>query len=1125
MQLQALDFADSDELAGFRLQRLEVLNWGTFDRQVWVIAPDGHNALLTGDIGSGKSTLVDAITTLLVPHHRIVYNKAAGVEARERTLYSYIRGEYKSEKDDLTHAAKAVALRNDNSYTVLLAHYHNQGFAQNITLAQVFWLKDGKRNPERFFIISQTPLTIVDHFSNFGEDILDLKRRLRRTNHIDVLDNFKDYSSRFRHLFGIQHEQALELFYQTVSLKSVGNLTTFVRNHMLEKYDVDSRIDELRRNFDNLNRAHEAVLKAKDQIQQLTPLVANSRRYRTVNADIQTLSQCREALESYFANHRTELLITRIDALDMNIQKLSHRLATHKQDLARLRQQQDELKTSIEDQGGRRLQSLTLEIDTLTEQRKRRQHSAAEYQDYVTRLELSPVHEAEDFYRNLKQAQTLLEQLEQAIATQKRAEIDKAVELKEIRAQHQELDHELDSLRQRRSNIPLKNLEIRTEMLGVLGLDEQDLPFIGELLQVDETAKDWQGAIERLLHNFGLSLLVPDQLYEQVSHYVNRTHLHGRLVYYRIREPVRKSLIHTPNIHSLVRKLRIKPDSSFYSWLEQQLVRRFDYSCCESLEDFRRQPRAVTRNGQIKSGGQRHEKDDRGSIHDRSRYVLGWSNEDKIKALQSKLQNLEQQGRQLAAQLQALNKQEQALNTRRDAVRDLLRIQDYQEIHWQELAKRIQVLEQERRQIEQSSDRLQTLRTQLQQVQTSITENEQRYEILGKDLGREEGRREERRKELAETQALAEQLDSEQQQLCYPRLDEFRRQVLADTTLNLNNLDKAQRELRSFIQKKLENADGRLKRVSEKLIKQMQTYKTDYPAETTEVDVSLEALDEYKSMLQALESEDLPRHEARFKQLLNEGTIQSVALFQSQLERERQQIEEKIRAINTSLGEIEYNPGTYIVLMMDKTQDPDVRDFQQELRQCLAHSLDDSELYNETKFLQVKTIIDRFNGREGLVDLDRRWTRKVTDVRNWFNFSASERWQEDNREKEFYSDSSGKSGGQKEKLAYTILASALAYQFGLEWNAVRSRSFRFVVIDEAFGKGSDESTRYGLELFKKLNLQLLIVTPLQKIHIIEDYIASVHYVHNQDGRNSILRNLTVEEYQAEKQAYQQIVGA
>ncbi len=129
---------------------------------------------------------------------------------------------------------------------------------------------------------------------------------------------------------------------------------------------------------------------------------------------------------------------------------------------------------------------------------------------------------------------------------------------------------------------------------------------------------------------------------------------------------------------------------------------------------------------------------------------------------------------------------------------------------------------------------------------------------------------------------------------------------------------------------------------------------------------------------------------------------------------------------------------------------------------------------------------------------------------------ASERWREDDTEREFYSDTAGKSGGQKEKLAYTILASALAYQFGLEWGNVRSRSFRFVVIDEAFGRGSDESTRYALELFGKLNLQLLIVTPLQKIHIIEDYINAVHFVHNEGGLNSLIRNLTVEEYREEK---------
>ena len=168
--------------------------------------------------------------------------------------------------------------------------------------------------------------------------------------------------------------------------------------------------------------------------------------------------------------------------------------------------------------------------------------------------------------------------------------------------------------------------------------------------------------------------------------------------------------------------------------------------------------------------------------------------------------------------------------------------------------------------------------------------------------------------------------------------------------------------------------------------------------------------------------------------------------------------------------------------------------------------------------MQVKTIIERFRGRSGNAEVDKRWTRKVTDVRNWFVFSASERWREDDREHEHYTDAGGKSGGQKEKLAYTVLAASLAYQFGLEWGVVRSRSFRFVVIDEAFGRGSDESARYGLELFKRMNLQLLIVTPLQKIHIIEPYVAGLGFVHSEEGRQSMLRCLSIEQYQAERQA-------
>jgi uncharacterized protein YPO0396 len=70
--------APEEQRMGYRLYRLEVWNWGTFDQKVWTLALNGENGLLTGDIGSGKSTLVDAVTTLLLQSNRIAYNKAAG---------------------------------------------------------------------------------------------------------------------------------------------------------------------------------------------------------------------------------------------------------------------------------------------------------------------------------------------------------------------------------------------------------------------------------------------------------------------------------------------------------------------------------------------------------------------------------------------------------------------------------------------------------------------------------------------------------------------------------------------------------------------------------------------------------------------------------------------------------------------------------------------------------------------------------------------------------------------------------------------------------------------------------------------------------------------------------------
>ena len=1120
MEEQLLDFAASDELAGFRLQRLEVYNWGTFDQRVWTLEPRGDNVLVTGDIGSGKSTLVDAVTTLLVPPQRVAYNKAAGAEARERTLRSYVLGFYKSERSDSGHAARPVALRDAASFSVLLGVFRNAGYDQDVSLAQVFWSRDASGPPARFYIVADAALSVAGDFAGFGDDINQLRKRLRGRGDVSgPFDSFPPYEAAFRRRFGIDNPQALELFHQTVSMKSVGNLTDFVREHMLEAFDVAPRIDALIAHFEDLNRAHEAVLRARDQIARLTPLVRDCDQHREVGEQGVYWRRCRDGLRFHFAGLKAGLLERRLALLGEGSDRLQGR--AEQQDAARRRQlgERDALKGAIAANGGDRLERLAAEIAERSAERRRRSDRADRYATLAAQLGLPAAATLEAFVTNRHSVAERLGHIDTQESELQNASVDQSVELRTLKREHELLEGELASLRERRSNIDARQIRIRAALCDALGVDEAQMPFAGELIQLRESEKAWEGVAERLLHNFGLSLLVPDGLYGQVADWVDSTHLAGRLVYYRVRLDRPAA---TPETHadSLLRKLELRPDSPFYPWLEQELARRFDYLCCDSIERFRREHLAVTRAGQIKAGGQRHEKDDRHRLDDRRRYVLGWSNEEKIRALEAQAGTLQRGMQELGAGLAELQSRLRGLDEEKSRLNQIGMFTDFEELDWQALARLIAGLEQERRDLEASSDTLKTLNARLAALETAIAGTEEALAATRGDLVRNDEKQAQARQLLDGCAQQLTQCPEEARAVLDRELAPLRAEALGEHQLSVESCDNREREMREWLQGRVDAQDKRLQRLEQAILVAMQDYRREYPLETQEVDARLEAADEYRQMLAQLRADDLPRFAARFKALLNENTIREVAGFQSMLKSERQAISERIDRINRSLSDIEYNPGRYIQLERDANQDAEIRDFQQQLRACIEGSLTGSEedQYAESKFLQVKAIIDRFRGREGTAELDRRWTRRVTDVRNWFQFAASERWLEDGSEYEHYTDSGGKSGGQKEKLAYTVLAASLAYQFGLEWGAVRSRSFRFVVIDEAFGRGSDESARYGLELFRRLHLQLLIVTPLQKIHIIEPFVASVGFVHNPAGRDSQLRNLSIEEYRAERAA-------
>lgn len=1122
--LMDLDRLQPDRLPGCRLQRLEVYNWGTFHHNVWTFTTGGRNALLTGDIGSGKSTLVDAITTLLLPANKISYNRAAGAGTRERDLKSYVEGHYKAERNETTGASRPVGLRDGRSFSVILGVFANVDFGVTVTLAQVFRTRDSGQ-PERFYGVADTDLSIATVFSDFGTDLSGLRRRLRDIG-VRLYDSFPDYGKDFRRRLGIESEQAMELFHQTVSMKAVDNLNDFVRSHMLEPFDSRDQIESLIEHFENLTRAHDAVVRAREQLLLLGPLVDLLDEFDLLDSRTSEISRQQEAVGYHFARLAKQLHGARLAELALHLEETARELDARGRELAALRDKERQLRVDIAVSGGDRLTAIDHEIGSLEAEKPKRQGRLERFSDLLSKAGLQPVNTAAQFSAVHDAAGARRVELERERADAQNRLLELQIDRRKVDEEAQEVNLELRSLQSHQSNIPSSSLALRKQLCADLGTDTGDLPFAGELIQVRTGASEWEGAAERVLHNFAMSLLVPSHHYDTVAAWVDERHLGTRLVYYRV--PANVTAAPPPERHGgqplLLDMLEIKPGCGFDAWLLTELGRRANHICVGSVAELRSAAKAVTRAGQVKDRD-RHEKDDRRHIGDRREYVLGWSNEQKIDAMLTHAGALQHRQTRLTQEVEAGKRAAAALDERLQSLASLDEYPSWEQLDWEALVNQVAALRDERNRILSASDRLAALNDEVSRVAADIETKQGDANALERQRGGRERERDTAAAALEQAEATligAPAVDPESEAAIQAVVSS----VLDGRALDIAGLVPAEQASRESLEREQTRTVQRQNAVAQRAVGSMSDFRAKYPQETADFDVSLPSAGEYRELHGRVAGDDLPRFETEFKDYLNKNTIRDVAGFAAQLNKQEQQIRERISTINRSLADIDYNDSRYITLVAEPTPNVEVREFRAELRACTDDVIgaDHGDQYSEQKFLQVKRIIDRFKGREGFADVDRSWTRKVTDVRQWFLFSASERWRDDDAEYEHYTDSAGKSGGQKEKLAYTILAASLAYQFKLDWGAARSKAFRFVVIDEAFGRGSEISTQYALTLFTRLGLQLLIVTPLQKIHVIEPYVSAVGFVDNPTGSGSRLQTLTIEEYKRRKQQHLEVIS-
>ena len=533
-------FNTSSEVAGFKLDYLEVWNWGTFDKKVYHMNLHGNNSLLTGANASGKSTLIDALLTLMVPLKRQrFYNQSSGVEKKgNRTEESYFFGNYGNQQQEGAASTTTLRLRDKGARSVLLASFCNVD-KRVVTLFQVRYYTGEELKV--LFGVARESLTIERDFSEFDLHG-DWRKRLTKkynTNEtkrtIEFFDGPVAYGEKMITLFGMRSDKALTLFNQIVGVKVLDDLDSFIRTNMLEELPAEEKYQELKDNFQNLMEAKTNIDKVKEQIAQLEPINALTEELKEIDIRIVEMEQEKSVAAYWFAARTVDLCDKELVCCKSDLRKLEDRLKELKVQKGELEQEQMRLTVAIDkDEVGQQIHEIEKEINQRVRIRDNRKAKAEEYDKLAKLVKMEQSPDVEVFEINRATAKREKDALQVTIDRQLMEEKRQAQNRQdEISSNIEERMATIRYLQQHKNNISGRVAEIRDEILEAVGATTEEIPFIGELICVKDDERDWEYSIERILHNFALRLVVPEKYYKQVNEYVNGHNLRGRIVYQR----------------------------------------------------------------------------------------------------------------------------------------------------------------------------------------------------------------------------------------------------------------------------------------------------------------------------------------------------------------------------------------------------------------------------------------------------------------------------------------------------------------------------------------------------------------------------------------------------------------
>lgn len=1072
----------------FRISRIQLINWGTFHGYFSIpVARKGF--LITGGSGSGKSTLLDAMSAVLVPQKDLKFNAASQQDLGRhngRNLVSYIRGAWRQQENAHTGEIAPEYLREGATNSVVALTYDNGAGTQH-TLIAIFRLNGGENSVsqiKRLYGVVQGDEDI-DKLSPLLTRNLDTRKikAMYKGPGASFTPTYTTFADRFRKRLGIKSEQGQVLLHRTQSAKSLSSLDQLFRDYMLDTPSTFERAEEAVEQFEDLRQAYLRVEDVKAQIETLAPLPQLHSQRTTAEADKYTAEAMNEALPAVRARLVAEELDYRIRALTAQQAEAHSAAEALEAEVTHLDDAERRAAVAVSQLSAGELAALEAKIETAEKEIEHRSkefhHLAAAADQWTDHFELNP-HGFAELQAN---ARLRIADFETDSAQLTEQQQEAGVAARDAATTSASLESELHSFSSRRTNIDKALVELRTQLARDTGYAESELPFAGELLDIAPQQAEWEPVIQKLLHGFAATLLVPETAREAINQWVNSRNVGTRLEYRTIPEfapapaPARSP-------QQLIHKLEFQ-DHPMAPWVRHHISSRFNYECVNSvaaLEQVTKTP-AVTRDGlesrpKDKDGSTRFIKDDRTRFKGTRWYRVGSTNTAKIELLRSQLAEAKATARAMAKQVHELNRKMDILRTQRDKAQRVLETK-FQDIDTASAEARKRDLQEQYDSLA-SSPEAQALATAHEQAKEKLTAARAQLNEAQKHLGNVEGelnRSTRRRQSIGTVPTVADQGIAKAVE---EALHKGRRK------LTIDDIDARRDEVQASLQETARRAARRIEETNAKIVSVLHKYLSQWPAEAADLEPQASFAGEGMEKLKFLRADRLADFRAHFLELLNGTTVQNLSHLASSLRHARSDIEQRMEFINKSLERTPFNGDRTLRIDVKDARGQVVQDFQRDLDAATSHSLADISADDPEAAVARYHALDKILSRLGSSEPeDIRWRNLVLDTRKHVSFIGRECYP-DGTTANTYQDSASLSGGQAQKLVFFCLAAALRFRLAEPDQDVPT--YGSIILDEAFDRADPAFTRTAMSVFASFGFHMILATPFKLIQTLSPYV-------------------------------------